>query len=99
VFTTNPMEVEPMEQVIGANRVPTKLYKLIDPKGNDIIDEPVSRRDLIDVIIESEIIDDIRGAVGEMTGCGCECCYEAEVRGFAIEMAEDAGYKVLEILV
>lgn len=87
-----------LEIVVGANMVPKTLYLLIGAQGNEVIDEPVSRGELIDTIIESEIIEDIRRMVADVGGCGCDHCYDDIVRELAEEMAIDAGYKIIEVL-
>ena len=88
------------EVVIGANRLPKKLYLLIDAEGNDITDgEPVTRSELIDIIIESEVYRTLKESVAEICGCSCDDCFEDQVREYAIEVAEECDYRIVEVLI
>lgn len=95
---SSPLKLVKTEVVTGANKLPKRLYLLVDAQGNEIIDEPVSRSELIDVILESEIIEDINRMVFDICGCACEHCFEEEARELAEELAIDAGYRIIEVL-
>lgn len=88
-----------LEIVVGVNKLPKRLYLLLDAEGNDVTDgEPVSHSELIDIIIESKIYYRIREAVASICGCSCDECYDDEVRGLAEEIAIEEGYRIIEVL-
>lgn len=89
-----------METFIGKNKAPKKLYILQDSKGNDINDVPVSRGELIDIILESEVSDAINDAWADSDRNFNfnEEEYLDFRREHAIEEAKECGYRIIEVL-
>jgi len=98
--TINPVEsigCNKTEVFVGANKLPKKMYRLIDSKGNDITEESVTHSELIEIILDSEVS---RAIDADMITHAIDPEYRDDYRReMATEIAEECGYRILEVLV
>ncbi len=84
-----------VEIVLGARFVPRTTFRLIDAKGEEITDDPVSYSELVTIILDSEVKKEVVRLAGEL-----KILPEDQhdfFRDVAVQAAEHNGYRVLEI--
>jgi hypothetical protein len=89
------------EIITGSVKLPTKLYRLIDAKGNEVTETPVTYKELKEIILESNVMEALKQTFADDDRD--IRLHEEEFKDYcneyAIEEAKNCDYTVLEILI
>lgn len=90
-----------METFIGVNKVPTRLYILQTENGEDVNEEPVTYKELVNMILESDVRDCLAQSWADSGRAGRYECSEERAdfyREHAEDEAKECGYRIIEVL-
>jgi len=90
-----------METFIGVNKVPARLYILQNENGEDLNEEPVTYKELVTMILETNVDNALHQRWNDSGRAGkYECWTERSdfYREHAVEEAKECGYKIIEVL-